>query len=89
MSPSTLPLAQNPADYPSYVNDGLFTFTAASQWDEFLEAYLSGTNATPLPDPGIPPVIQPMVPITKHCEGSQSCLWGTVYGDGLPLMEQW
>lgn len=78
------PVASNPAGYQGYLDGSLFTFTAANRWASFLAAYLGEPAGATLPDPGMPPVLKPLLPIMQHCAGSQTCLWGAAYVDGLP-----
>jgi hypothetical protein len=54
------PLDKRSSDYTRYVSGQLFQFTADSQWDEFLAEYFGPTNTLPpLPDPGLPPMLEP------------------------------
>lgn len=81
------PFAPGIFGYQEYIDNQLFaSFTAASQWDEFLKAYYIASNAKPVPpiDPGIPPVLKPSLPIT-HCPGMQDCIWGVVYFDDVAV----
>ena len=81
------PLAPGVFGYDRYVGNQLFTFTQATQWDEFLQNYYAAAVVEPVParDPGIPPVLRPSIPITQHCPGMDACLWGVVRFDGLPV----
>jgi len=47
--------------YNDYVNDVLYSFTADSQWDEFLQDFFGVMGLPPgnPDDPGLPPFLQP------------------------------
>jgi hypothetical protein len=83
------PFAPGIFGYQEYIDNQIFvSFTAASQWDEFLKAYYIASNAKPVPsiDPGIPPVLRPSLPIT-HCPGIRDCIWGVVYFDDVAVKD--
>ena len=81
------PFAPGIFGYQRYIDSQLFaSFRAATQWDEFLQAYYIASNAMPVPsiDPGTPPVLRPSLPIT-HCPDIRDCIWGIVYFDDVAV----
>lgn len=82
------PEAPNAFDYPRYISHTIFSLTVNSQWDDFLQAYFNvryPQPLPPLPDPGVPPVLKPSIPITSYCPGDIPCLYGAVISDSLWL----